>query len=108
MDLETVLLDGVIVSENDIKKESLNGSQIEDAVEMLVNALEDKIDFEAEPDFINGSEVDEDQRCRLLDWMIQVFRVLKKSTIETYFLTLRILDAFFVEKEKVDCLIKRD
>ena len=96
MDLETVLLDGVIVSENDIKKESLNGSQIEDAVEMLVDALEDKIDFEAEPDFINGSEVDEDQRCRLLDWMIQVFRVLKKSTIETYFLTLRILDAFAV------------
>ena len=71
---------------------------MEEAVEMIVDAMDEKIDFEAEPDFINGSEVDEDQRCRLLDWMIQVFRVLKKSTVETYFLTLRILDTFFVEK----------
>lgn len=31
-------------------------------------------------DFLVGHEINEDNRARMMDWMLQVFRVLKVST----------------------------
>jgi hypothetical protein len=57
---------------------------------------------------ILNSEVDYEQRARLLDHFVQIFRVLRKSTDQTYFLTARLFDIFFRTMNRDNILIKRD
>lgn len=57
---------------------------------------------------ILNSEVDYEQRTRLLDHLIQIFRVLRKSTDQTYFLTVRLFDIFFRIMNRDNILVKRD
>ena len=40
--------------------------------------------------------------------MIQVFRVLKKSSDQTFFQAIRIIDHYFLEKERLNLAIKKD
>jgi len=39
-------------------------------------------------------------RARMVDWMIVVFRVLKKSSYKTFFLATQLMDTYFIIKKK--------
>ena len=45
--------------------------------------------------FLDGHCVTQDQRYRMVDWMVQVFRVLKKSSPNTFFQAINIMDGYF-------------
>jgi hypothetical protein len=47
---------------------------------------------------IAGHEVTEDNRLRIVDWFVQVFRVLRVTNQETFFLAVSLLDNYMVEK----------
>jgi G2/mitotic-specific cyclin-B, other len=47
---------------------------------------------------IAGHEVTEDNRLRIVDWFVQVFRVLKVTNQETFFLAVSLLDNYMLEK----------
>ena len=46
-------------------------------------------------DFLVGHKIKQQHRGRMIDWMIQVFRVLNRSNDKTLFLASAILDRFF-------------
>jgi hypothetical protein len=37
---------------------------------------------------------------KMVDWMIQVFRVLKRSSPQTFFLSVSLMDNFFMKKHE--------
>jgi hypothetical protein len=45
--------------------------------------------------FMEYQNISEMNRARMIDWMIQVFRVLKKSCAKTFFLAQYIMDEYF-------------
>ena len=45
-----------------------------------------------------GHEISEENRTRIIDWMVQVFRVLRLSSPETLFLAVTILDKYLQGK----------
>ena len=47
---------------------------------------------------IAGHEVTEDNRLRIVDWFVQVFRVLRVTNQETFFLAVSLLDNYMLEK----------
>jgi len=49
----------------------------------------DKMDFH---------QISEENRARIIDWMIQVFRALRVSTHTTFFTAVTVLDRFFLAK----------
>lgn len=40
-------------------------------------------------------------RLKMVDWMIQVLRVLQTPTVETYFLSVALLDRYFKRKAEL-------
>eukprot|EP00347_Sterkiella_histriomuscorum_P024362 403331384 len=46
-------------------------------------------------DFLEGHQIQAEHRARMVDWMIQVFRVLKVSSAQTFFLAVTIMDQYF-------------
>jgi len=53
-----------------------------------------KFVYKDSKDFLKCHDITEENRTKLLDWMIQVFRVLKVSTPETFFLASTLLDLY--------------
>jgi uncharacterized protein (UPF0297 family) len=49
----------------------------------------DKMDFH---------QISEENRARIIDWMVQVFRALKVSSYSTFFSAVTILDKYFLAK----------
>jgi len=47
---------------------------------------------------IAGHEVTEDNRLRIVDWFVQVFRVLRVTNQETFFLAVSLLDNYMLAK----------
>ena len=47
---------------------------------------------------IAAHEVTEDNRLRIVDWFVQVFRVLRVTNQETFFLAVSLLDNYMLEK----------
>jgi hypothetical protein len=58
-------------------------------------------------DFLKGHGVEGEHRARMVDWMIQVFRVLKRSQDKTFFLAVSILDRFFAAMQKMKLVISK-
>jgi hypothetical protein len=52
----------------------------------------------AEVDVIEGHDICSNDRKRMIDWMIQVFRVLKVSSPGSIFTATSIMDRYFVFK----------
>ena len=50
--------------------------------------------------FLEEHRITEFHRMRLLDWMVQVYRVLKVSAPQTFFLSAKIFDRYLIEKQK--------
>ena len=53
--------------------------------------------------FLKRHSITSDHRCKLVDWMVQVFRVLIKKDIkyrdDCFFRTIEVLDRFFEQTE---------
>ena len=47
---------------------------------------------------IAGHEITEDNRLRIVDWFVQVFRVLRITSQETFFLAVSLLDNYMLSK----------
>ena len=43
-------------------------------------------------------QISEENRARIIDWMVQVFRALKVSSHSTFFSAVTILDKYFLAK----------
>ncbi len=43
-------------------------------------------------------QISEENRARIIDWMVQVFRALKVSSYSTFFAAVTILDKYFLAK----------
>jgi hypothetical protein len=43
-------------------------------------------------------QISEENRARIIDWIIQVFRALRVSTHTTFFTAVTVLDRFFLAK----------
>jgi len=43
----------------------------------------------------------------MVDWMIQVFRVLKVSSDQTFFLAISLMDRYFEAKQKESVCLKK-
>eukprot|EP00347_Sterkiella_histriomuscorum_P021776 403332806 len=48
-----------------------------------------------EPDYLSYHGIQENHRLRMIDWMIQVFRVLGKQVTKTFVQAVQIMDKFF-------------
>jgi hypothetical protein len=51
--------------------------------------------------------VDGNNRARMIDWMLQVFRVMK-SCDETFFLSVSIMDRYFKANKKAGLKVKKE
>eukprot|EP00347_Sterkiella_histriomuscorum_P000316 403376348 len=51
-----------------------------------------------EPEYLNYHGISENHRLRMIDWMIQVFRVLGKQVTKTFVLATQIMDKFYLIK----------
>jgi Cyclin, N-terminal domain len=49
-------------------------------------------------DCLHGHNLKPRHRAQMIDWMIQVFRFLNRSTDRTFFIAVQILDRFFAAK----------
>ena len=49
---------------------------------------------------IADHEVTEDNRLRIVDWFVQVFRVLRVTNQETFFLAVSLLDNYMIAKSQ--------
>ena len=56
------------------------------------------VSHQIEHSILSHHQIKEKQRVKMLDWLIQVIRVLNKSSEQTFFLTSRILDMYLQEK----------
>eukprot|EP00347_Sterkiella_histriomuscorum_P013950 403362738 len=50
--------------------------------------------------FLEGHHIQEEHRARMVDWMIQVYRVLKISNPQTFFLSTSIMDRYFEARNR--------
>eukprot|EP00347_Sterkiella_histriomuscorum_P005133 403357768 len=50
--------------------------------------------------FLEGHNIQEEHRARMVDWMIQVYRVLKISNPQTFFLSTSIMDRYFEARNR--------
>lgn len=57
---------------------------------------------------LNGHDISEENRTRIIDWMVQVFRVLKVSSAETFFLAVTILDNYLRAKSLQGVVLTSD
>ena len=109
LDLESSVLENVLCPKGknnpEIRTEKFYSYEIKKTSKIFSPS---KKDFLIKSALIFGSEVEEIERARLLDWMIQVFRVLKKSSDQTFFQAIRIIDHYFLEKERLNLAIKKD
>jgi len=48
---------------------------------------------------IEGHDITEDNRLRIVDWFVQVFRVLRVTNEETFFLSVSLLDNYLMAKK---------
>eukprot|EP00347_Sterkiella_histriomuscorum_P014574 403360361 len=48
-----------------------------------------------------------DNRAKMVDWMIQVYKIMNKSCPQTFFLGLSIMDRYFIEKNKQNIVINK-
>lgn len=57
-------------------------------------------------DILSNHNIKEDHRAKMIDWLIQVFRVFRGSADQTFFLTISIMDRYFelknLHNEKLD------
>ncbi|CDW78948.1 UNKNOWN [Stylonychia lemnae] len=59
------------------------------------------------PDYLSVHKIKTKHRLRMLDWMIQVFRVFKVSAPQTFFLAVQIMDRYFMEKYKLKQILHK-
>jgi Cyclin, N-terminal domain len=57
---------------------------------------------------IDPKLLSEENRSRLLDWMIQVFRVLGNSSPQTFFVSCSLLDRYFTAKTQTGEHVAQD
>ncbi|CDW89235.1 UNKNOWN [Stylonychia lemnae] len=58
---------------------------------------------------LTGHNIREEHRARMIDWLIQVFRVFKICAPQTFFLTINIMDRYFKQKsERNEILDKQE
>eukprot|EP00347_Sterkiella_histriomuscorum_P012796 403367193 len=50
-------------------------------------------------DFLTSHKVKPTHRIKMVDWMIQVLRVLQTPSVQTYFQAIYIMDKYFLEKQ---------
>eukprot|EP00347_Sterkiella_histriomuscorum_P003741 403363124 len=59
--------------------------------------------------FLSNHKIREEHRARMIDWLIQVFRVFKDSADQTFFLALSLMDRYFtVKNQKNEVLDKSE
>ena len=108
LDLETVVLKSIIDMQEVFLTDLEGGGDSKENYDQCLTLIELKKDNIKQNGLIFSSEVDYEQRARLLDHMLQIFRVLKKSTDQTYFLSVRIFDIFFRIMNRDNIIVKRD
>eukprot|EP00347_Sterkiella_histriomuscorum_P006784 403351444 len=57
-----------------------------------------QISKDFDPEYLGYHSITENQRLRMIDWMIQVFRVLGKQVTKTFVLATQIMDKFYLIK----------
>eukprot|EP00347_Sterkiella_histriomuscorum_P020311 403338295 len=120
-------------SQNDLMIKSINNSKSKNrflessnnTVMILVSKLSNKTELQSElkdglfsksenrdqgmGDFLKGHLIKSNHRARMIDWMIQVFRVFGSTEDQTFFLAVSILDRFFLAKQQQgQCMSKED
>ncbi|CDW84539.1 n-terminal domain containing protein [Stylonychia lemnae] len=53
------------------------------------------------PNFLSLHSIKDDHRGRMIDWMIQVFRVLKVNNAQTFFLAASLMDRYFESQQQL-------
>ena len=71
---------------------------LELAVIQNVISKTEKEEIKAPRTFIDTKMLSDENRTRLMDWMIQVFRVLGNSSPQTFFIASSLLDRYFEAK----------
>lgn len=89
--LEEIIIKSVILPFQDGSQEHVN-----DVSSKFILEKQDKLG-----NFLDGHAVQQDQRFRMVDWMVQVFRVLKKSTPNTFFQAINIMDDYFKKQKDI-------
>ena len=49
-------------------------------------------------DFLENHEITRYNRAEIIDWMLQVFKVIKKLSTKTFFIVVKIMDFYFIAK----------
>eukprot|EP00347_Sterkiella_histriomuscorum_P013697 403363713 len=53
-------------------------------------------------DFLAGHNIKDEYRTRMVDWMIQVYRVLRVQNPQTFFLSISLMDRYFEAKKQIN------
>eukprot|EP00347_Sterkiella_histriomuscorum_P000719 403374769 len=105
--LEQITLDIINQSANQLRKQKkqseidifTDSDSDEDSFEL--HPIHHNLEIPIQPDYLPYHSIKPINRMKMIDWMIQVFRVLKRSSPQTFFLAVTLMDRFFLKKQEL-------
>ncbi|CDW80095.1 UNKNOWN [Stylonychia lemnae] len=87
----------VKVSESTLAESAFPSSQ--SGIQENIDGSQNSYQILNDSDYLLYHDFSEQNRAKLIDWMILVFKVLNKSVLKTFFLAIQILDRYFIRKQ---------